>query len=208
MKQCISCSYQLKDSAKFCPKCGVEQIEKPQKKFCVQCGSEMEQGDLFCLSCGHEVGKPLHTGPDYQFTRPHIDKKASVIKEILSREYIAAIMWIIVASLQTIVAVIMFTNSWIFNGLDTFFIVVIAVLNFVFGFRTLKLSREGVNDGEELLRRYEGAYCIGVTIYNGILLLVALINGGWLTILISIIGFGASLFQLIGIRNYALQQLR
>lgn len=58
MKQCPKCNSSIIDTAKFCPKCGVNikqyEDENPKDTFCSECGAKLGEGD-FCPECGARV---------------------------------------------------------------------------------------------------------------------------------------------------------
>ena len=81
MKYCKNCGKELKDDAKFCPKCGsvvpvqeksenyekneaknippVSDTEKPPRSFCKNCGAPLREGVKFCHKCGSPVSAPV-----------------------------------------------------------------------------------------------------------------------------------------------------
>lgn len=52
--ECPKCGNQLKDTAKFCGKCGtkIEQQAAPVANACVECKNELKSGAKFCGKCG------------------------------------------------------------------------------------------------------------------------------------------------------------
>ena len=58
MKQCPKCNASIIDTAKFCPKCGVNikkyEEEHAKNRFCPECGTPVADGD-FCIECGYRV---------------------------------------------------------------------------------------------------------------------------------------------------------
>lgn len=66
-KTCTQCGTLLKESAKFCSKCGqvavsieneIEQKE-PLKKTCTQCGELLKETAKFCPKCGQVIGEAV-----------------------------------------------------------------------------------------------------------------------------------------------------
>lgn len=58
--KCGKCSNELKEGAKFCPKCGqkVEVAFQPSKGFfCPKCGRKLANGAQFCSGCGAQLKK-------------------------------------------------------------------------------------------------------------------------------------------------------
>jgi tetratricopeptide (TPR) repeat protein len=62
MAFCDQCGNQLKETAKFCNKCGAK-VEAggggqyvPTATVCSQCGAPLEEGEGFCANCGAKVG--------------------------------------------------------------------------------------------------------------------------------------------------------
>ncbi|WP_195999564.1 SPFH domain-containing protein [Clostridium sp. 1001271B_151109_B4] len=56
---CKSCGEPLSANAKFCPNCGMknvqEEVTKTKKKFCSECGAQVAEGAKFCGECGCKV---------------------------------------------------------------------------------------------------------------------------------------------------------
>jgi hypothetical protein len=75
MAFCDQCGNQLKETAKFCNKCGAKVDAGgggqyvPTATVCSQCGAPLEAGEGFCANCGAKViaGRPIasthHSGP-------------------------------------------------------------------------------------------------------------------------------------------------
>lgn len=59
IRACPRCSTALRDTARFCPKCGLK-IE--QSSVCAQCGTPARPGAKFCARCGARIGVPA-SGP-------------------------------------------------------------------------------------------------------------------------------------------------
>ena len=75
MKYCKNCGKELKDDAKFCPRCGstvpviekseirdvppVSDTKKPSQSFCKNCGAPLKEGVKFCQKCGSPVRAPV-----------------------------------------------------------------------------------------------------------------------------------------------------
>ncbi len=82
MKYCKNCGSELKENAKFCPKCG-SAVSLPEKNidskssepalksnvppvsvsvktshFCKNCGTPLKEDSVFCQNCGNRVGLP------------------------------------------------------------------------------------------------------------------------------------------------------
>lgn len=59
MKNCPQCGAPIKDTAKFCMKCGcnLAQYEAAHAGgiFCPECGARLEEGALFCPECGFRL---------------------------------------------------------------------------------------------------------------------------------------------------------
>lgn len=61
MKQCPKCQKEIKDSAKFCPKCGcniakyTEENQEQENLFCTECGNMLEPNSEYCTECGAKV---------------------------------------------------------------------------------------------------------------------------------------------------------
>ncbi len=59
MRQCPKCNASIIESAKFCPKCGVNikkhEEENANDRFCPECGAEIS-GGAFCSECGFKIG--------------------------------------------------------------------------------------------------------------------------------------------------------
>jgi len=53
--QCANCNKNLPPNAKFCPKCGHPADEKPAPRFCNKCGAENLPGSSFCNECGEKL---------------------------------------------------------------------------------------------------------------------------------------------------------
>lgn len=53
---CQKCKSILPGNAKFCPKCGAEQIEDTDEVICPYCGEQVPKGK-FCIACGKSMEK-------------------------------------------------------------------------------------------------------------------------------------------------------
>ncbi len=53
--QCANCSKNLTPSAQFCSRCGHPAEEKPASKFCSKCGSENMPESMYCNKCGEKL---------------------------------------------------------------------------------------------------------------------------------------------------------
>jgi len=70
MKQCPKCQVMVKDTAKFCIKCGFnikkfeeEQAATAEPVFCPECGTSCQSIDRFCPECGYEIAQDLSNPP-------------------------------------------------------------------------------------------------------------------------------------------------
>jgi len=53
--QCANCGKNLTPSAKFCSRCGHAAEEKPASKFCSKCGKENMPESMYCNKCGEKL---------------------------------------------------------------------------------------------------------------------------------------------------------
>ena len=54
-QECSNCGKNLTPNAKFCSRCGRPAEEKPKEKFCSECGSENLAESSFCNQCGEKL---------------------------------------------------------------------------------------------------------------------------------------------------------
>lgn len=54
-KRCINCGKELKDSAKYCGKCGSKVEDEIKELKCRNCGYEIREDAKFCTNCGVPV---------------------------------------------------------------------------------------------------------------------------------------------------------
>jgi membrane protease subunit (stomatin/prohibitin family) len=54
-KQCGHCSKNLTPNAQFCSRCGHPAEEKPESTFCAKCGSENMPEAMYCNKCGEKL---------------------------------------------------------------------------------------------------------------------------------------------------------
>jgi len=55
IQQCLHCSKNLPPNARFCPKCGNSTQEKPTVSFCPNCRAENLPSSSFCNQCGEKI---------------------------------------------------------------------------------------------------------------------------------------------------------
>ncbi len=55
IQQCVHCSKNLPPNARFCPKCGQSAQDKPKVSFCSNCRSENLPSSSFCNQCGEKI---------------------------------------------------------------------------------------------------------------------------------------------------------
>lgn len=224
MKNCIQCGNELNDHAKFCAKCGTKQPEEEQKRFCEQCGAELTPDAKFCPSCAASVGGSAHqvqqsqqsysthTGNSYQPQQPYYGApvQKSLIQIISEKEKLAAVLWIIVASLQIILGIFfcyIFMTGWmddiyIFNIILIFFV---AGMNYLIAYFGFKFASKIQQNPTGIIQRYQKASSfVGTLIYNCVILLFS-IAAGLLGIIIGIVAVAASIFYLVGLRSFVLQ---
>ena len=54
-KECANCGKNLKPNARFCSRCGHPAEEKPEPKFCSKCGGENLPESVYCNQCGEKL---------------------------------------------------------------------------------------------------------------------------------------------------------
>lgn len=199
MKRCVQCSSELNDNAKFCPKCGEKQDEKFKASFCEKCGENLSDSTKFCPSCGTPIGG-----------RP---TSSNTIKTLADKEKLSATFCIMVAGLQAfwfLLMIVVAANVWWWSGVEYFISMLlvagVSALNFVAGFKSLKFSKEILIQPNGILKRYSNINpFIGAIVYNGILLVINLIDVSILGIIITALAVGVSIYDLIVIRNFVME---
>jgi RNA polymerase subunit RPABC4/transcription elongation factor Spt4 len=211
MKRCIKCASELNGDSRFCPKCGSQQPENDNPAFCDKCGGRIPVDAKLCPYCGKSVGQI-----NSQFTQA-ISYAAipSTIRTISEREKLCAIFWIIVASLQALLALLnivsYFTYRNTFDLIWGFILAGISALNFRAGFSYIKFSREILVRRISIINSYIkiNPFLFSL-IYNGIILLIIIIEGGRQNVfwfIIMALAVASSIFRLVGIRNFALKNI-
>ena len=109
MKYCKNCGSELKENAKFCPKCG-SAVSLPEKNidskssepalkpdvqpasvsvktshFCKNCGTPLKEGSIFCKNCGNPVGLPSEHNINQNNNIPPLSKDDAAEKELKNK---------------------------------------------------------------------------------------------------------------------------
>lgn len=119
MKNCIKCTSPLNDEDRYCTKCGTEQriVNTYCNNFCVVCGAELYQYSKLCPRCGKPV-KLINTS--FKQAKPLLIKKLS------NRITLNAILWLSIACIQLILALIIFSSAlvtvWKFQYIKFIFV--------------------------------------------------------------------------------------
>jgi len=211
-KFCSSCGAIIKKEAEICPKCGVRQIALAvpspvsKKKYCSSCGELILKEAEICPKCGV---RQLYVNPQAVVQSINNTAIPEVITTISKREKICSIFWIIVASLQALIALIKL--FYVHNDVSLLFDIavfgVISTLNFIAGFKGIKFSKEILTSDCRIMDRYIqiNSYIITL-IYNGILFIINVAYGMdafWFIVLLG--ALAVAVFDLIGIRNFAIR---
>ena len=77
-KPCYKCGFEIRETAKFCSKCGANQALAPKvtATFCSECGAACTANDLFCAECGFSLVEDTLPSPKKDAT-----PQASAVKD-------------------------------------------------------------------------------------------------------------------------------
>lgn len=56
---CKNCGTKIKDTARFCPGCGMKVERKTDRFVCPTCGEPVKAGEKFCRNCGTNLGSTV-----------------------------------------------------------------------------------------------------------------------------------------------------
>ena len=176
------------------------------EKFCSSCGVIIKKEAEFCSKCG---ARQLNVKSQAVVQPINNAAIPEIITTISIREKICSIFWIIVASHQALIALIKL--FYVHNDASLLFDVaifgVISTLNFIAGFGGIRFSKEILTSDCRIMDRYRsiGGY-ISVIVYNGILFVINVafgIDAFWFIVSIGAVTIG--IFDLVGIRNFAIK---
>lgn len=161
--------------------------------YCSKCGAELQENAVFCNRCGQAIGTQtsatqsnIYQQTAYQSSSPNI------VKQLSGKIKTEAIIWIIVASLQVIIGLLNiisgidlynYYEDGLVNIITGFFVLFVAIVNYVNSSRDFKYSREILTNPIGIVAKFSpiGPY-IGNLFYN-------LIFGGIIGVAGSIFGF-------------------
>jgi RNA polymerase subunit RPABC4/transcription elongation factor Spt4 len=214
-KFCSTCGAIIKKEAEICPKCGVRQILQQipvvsppvsTEKYCSSCGAKILKEAEICPKCGV---RQLYVNPQTVVQSRNNVAIPKVITTISAREKISSIFYIIEASLEALIALIL-----LFNVHDDFKFLIYAVLfgvfstiDFLTGFRGIKFSKEMLTSTCGIMERYRkiNDYISSLVIDGIFFIYCVYADVHALLYIIAVGGLVLSLFRLIRIRNFALK---
>ena len=181
---CAKCGKEISEYTVICPNCGCAVGEMAKKggknfmKYCSKCGNEMMDEAIMCTKCGcmvENIGTQAVTTDDK-------------LQKLSSRLMINGIIWICIAVLQIIIGLAGIAE----DDYELLFTLFIGIVNLISAAVDIKLSKDMMNKPVDIVKRCEPlAGPIVTLIYN-------LILGG-------VIGVIGSIYYLVGIRNYVME---
>ena len=191
---------------------GAAQTYEQRALFCDKCGKRLTESARFCPFCAAPIGKTQQTssqiGAPPTYRQYGASAQKSVIQTISGREKLVAVFWLVVAILQAIFAIIYLFAAFVVGEYFISFAVlsVISILNFREVYTGFKFSNRILSDPTGILQRYRnmGTF-IGTLIWNLIVLIFAILDSSALFVLVGLLGVAVSIFNIVGLRGYILQ---
>ena len=142
-------------------------------RFCSNCGKELKEGVNFCDNCGNKVtGTPPPPPPPNYYQQVYVPQ-TDYIRKLSEKVKINAVIWIVIACLQFLLAIIYFVIGFQMRADGGFFfmmamvILFVAIINTVLSVRNFEYSNEIVQKPVGIVERYRPiGGCVGVLIYN------------------------------------------
>lgn len=187
MKICHRCTSPIEDDAMFCPICGQKQEmeRKVTNMFCTRCGEALVPNTQYCGRCGMP-NMVAQTQAIFQYNIPVI------IGQLSNRIVLVSVLWICIASLQLICALLTGYCFLVFSDFEYFISMLIygilGIVNMISSIGDLKYQNKIKMNFVGIFRKMKvTGGVLAMYIYNSYVVWVSLTSEGWLTMLIGII---------------------
>ena len=147
-------------------------------KFCTHCGNEVNEEAAVCLKCGCAIPRTMHNNITGGCSTVDLTNFINVISQRIKTN---GIIWIVIAGLQILMGI---SFNWL--------LLIVGILNLISSIQDLNYSKEIMNKPIGIVAKMKPLTgTIVVLIYN-------LVIGG-------VIGIAGSIYYLIAVRGYVLE---
>ncbi len=147
-------------------------------RYCTHCGNEVNENAVVCIKCGCAISGIATHNSQVGYTP---SASTSIVDTITQRIKINGIIWIVIAGIQILMGI---SFNWIF--------LIVGALNLISSIQNLNYSKNFPNNPVGIVAKMKPLVgAIVVLIYN-------LIIGG-------IIGIAGSIYYLVAVRGYVLE---